>query len=126
MCEQRTCVTCGLTKDLTSEFFYPSKKHEGGFNTQCRKCNIAKVHAQEKARREANPKFDPNSGSEAKRLATAKEFERKREIDNLLLMGLHYCKACDSTLPVGDFYVKDGTYSGLSHRCKACTKESFK
>lgn len=126
MCDQRTCNTCGLTKDLTSQFFYPSKKHEGGFNTQCRACNIAKTIAEEKARREANPKFDPDSKTEAKRQATAKEFERKREIDNLLLMDLHYCKACDSILPVGDFYVKQGTYSGLSNRCKCCTKESLK
>lgn len=126
MCEQRTCNTCGLTKDLTSEFFYPSKKHEGGFNTQCRKCNIAKVHAQEKARREANPKFDPNSGSEAKRLATAKEFERKREIDNMLLLGLHRCSACNSVLNIEEFYENEQTYSGLTSRCKSCTKESFK
>ena len=126
MCDQRTCNTCGLTKDLTPEFFYPSKKHEGGYNTQCRKCNIAKTIAQEKERREANPKFDPNSGSEAKRLATAKEFERKREIDNLLLVGLHHCAACDSILPVNEFYEKTKTYSGLSPRCKSCTKESLK
>ena len=126
MCEQRTCNTCGLTKDLTSEFFYPSKKHEGGFNTQCRACNIAKTIAEEKARREAFPQFDPNSGTEKRRLATARAFERKREVDEMLLMGLNWCTACKSWLPVGEFHNNSKRYTGLANVCKSCLKERAK
>lgn len=120
---QRTCVTCGLTKDLTSEFFYPSCKHEGGFNTQCRKCNIAKTIAQEKALREANPDFNPNSKTEKRRQATAREFARKREIDEMLYLGLAYCSACKSWLPVEDFHNDARSYTGLASVCKACKKQ---
>lgn len=123
MCEQRTCNTCGLTKDLTPEFFYQSKKHEGGFNTQCRKCNIAKTIAQEKARREAFPQFDAESATEKRRQATAREFARKREIDEMLLMGLSWCKSCQSWLPVGEFHNRTNSYSGLQPICKTCIKE---
>lgn len=121
---QRTCNTCGETKDLNKDNFYPSRYHEGFFNTQCRKCNVAQTLAQEKALRESNPGFDPNSKEEKKRKAEARQFYRKRAIDDLLKQGLHHCKKCGLNLPVGDFNAKQDSYSGLQPVCKQCKRSS--
>lgn len=126
MCNQRTCRTCGETKDLTPEFFYPSKKHSGGYNDQCRKCNIAQTLAQEKELRESNPGFNPHSESEKKRKAEAREFYRKRAIDDLLKKGLHHCSKCEQDLPVSEFAARSAAYSGLQSMCRSCKKESRK
>lgn len=126
MCNQRTCRTCGEAKDLNAENFYPSKYHEHGYNTQCRKCNIAKTLAQEKALREANPKFDPNSDTEKERLAEAKEFYRKRAIDDLLKKGLHHCSKCGLDLPVEAFAKNKDAYSKLQSICRSCKEETRK
>lgn len=120
---QRTCNTCHTTKDLSPEFFYPSKKHEGGFNTQCRTCNIAKTIEQERVRRESNPYFDPNSKAEVERLATAREFYRKKGIDDLLEQGLKKCGACGSVLPLKAFNRDSTSYSKYASYCKSCNKK---
>lgn len=124
MCNQRTCVTCGLSKDLTAENFYPSKYHEGGYNTQCRKCNIARVLEQEKILREQATGFNPNSNEEQKRKAQAAEFYRKREIDERLKQGTHRCGSCGLDLSLDSFDRNKDSYSGLQSICKQCKRSS--
>lgn len=123
---QRTCHTCGETKDLNAENFYPSKYHEHGYNTQCRKCNIAKTLAKEKERRESSPYFKADSEAEKERIAEAKEFYRKRAIDDLLKKGLHHCKKCGLDLPVGVFAKNKDAYSKLQSICRSCKEETRK
>jgi hypothetical protein len=123
MCLTRQCNTCHETKSLDANNFYPSKLHEGGYNTQCIKCNVAKVHKREKYIRESLPGFDPNSESEKARKATAREYYRKKAITDLLKQGLHHCSSCRKELPVGDFAKDKKAFSGLQSVCRACKKE---
>lgn len=124
--DQRTCNTCGKTKELNSENFYRSKYHEGGYNTQCIECNVTKTLEHERKLRESNPAFDPNSVHERERIATAKEYYRKKDIDDLKKKGLHKCSKCKQVLPVSDFSKDTLSYSGYASYCNSCKKEGRK
>ena len=36
--EEKTCITCGIKKLLTSEYFYRNKRSKSGFSYYCKEC----------------------------------------------------------------------------------------
>jgi hypothetical protein len=123
---ERACRTCGESKPLNGEYFYRSKYHEGGYNTECIECNVSKTLEIERKLRESNPSYDPNSTHEQERIATAKEYYRKKAITDLLKKGQHSCSRCKQVLPVSDFNKDSSSYSGYASYCNHCKKEGRK
>lgn len=92
----KTCKHCRLEK-LTSDFYLHSA---GGYETQCKKCRIAKQIEKKQARAAAFEGVD---------LTVNKN-----------------CPGCSQSKPKAEFPMSRGSYDGVGQRCKECTRAATK
>lgn len=124
MCkDSRVCRTCGESKELNSKNFYPSKYHEGGYNTQCIDCNVAKTIAAEKEYERKNKMWKGLESREAERKEKeAKRAQMRNGVYNALRQGHKTCSCCGQDKELSEFYVDKRHFSGYSSYCKECKK----